>query len=380
MGDLSLYVHIPFCNRRCPYCSFYHVPASPGGQAAFVEALEEEVRTTLGRSHPRIVLRTVYIGGGTPSVLGESSWERIFSALGPYVRDGVTEEITCELNPEDVSGRLVDFLAEKGVNRVSLGVQSMDPSAQKTLKRCPPATNTKAIADVKKRFSNVGFDVLVGIPGSTTGALERSMVQLAQHGPAHFSVYCLEPGGGAAQGANEFFSAVDQDRSADEYLYVCDYLGGLGYRHYELSNFALPGWESVHNRCYWEGREYVGMGPAAHSFVDGTRFSNPPSLQWYLSREWEGSEDGRVYDTRDRSAVEIEQMMLALRTARGMPLEWARCRDDVIRDIITEGLARIESGRLMLTDRGYLVMNDVLLRLRAAAVAGDDRGLQPDVT
>jgi oxygen-independent coproporphyrinogen-3 oxidase len=280
------------------------------------------------------------------------------------------EEITCELNPEDVNDRILAFLHDRGVNRISLGVQSMITRSQRILKRCGPETNTRAIESATKIFSNVNLDVLLGIPGGSLEQQKRTVERLARYQPAHFSVYCIEPGGDLAGEVDGFFSGVDPDRSVDEYLYVCDRMRGLGYVHYEVSNFALPGRESLHNRCYWAGGEYVGVGPGAHSFMDGRRYHNLPSLKTYLTEGWAGTDKIRVYDRRDSAAVETERLMLALRTSGGAPLQWAVCGDTVIRDIVSGGLARIETDRLVLSDRGYMVMNDILLRLLNT---GDER-------
>lgn len=383
MSPLSLYVHIPFCVRRCSYCSFYHVPPTEDTEAAFVDVLKEEIRSRLGRQGDPVALRTVYFGGGSPSVLRERSWAQVFDSLQPYISNVDTVEITCELNPEDVTDGLLEFLRARGVNRVSLGVQSMDPAAQKRLERCTPSENARAIEAVTGRFANVSFDVLLGIPDGGRGqrralrpigrlrprrGLERTIATLARSRPAHFSVYCLEQGGDLG-GDARFFEGVDPDRSAEEYLYVCDYLAALGYRHYEVSNFALPGQESKHNRCYWEGGDYIGLGPGAHSYVDGRRFHNIPSLRVYLAHAAASPERVRVVDHRDGASVETERLMLALRTAEGAPVEWLDCEGDGFDDILKNGLARIEgrkAPRFKLSDRGFLVLNDILLRLRTA--------------
>jgi oxygen-independent coproporphyrinogen-3 oxidase len=163
-----------------------------------------------------------------------------------------------------------------------------------------------------------------------------------------------------------FFDSVDHSRAADEYLAVCSLLDDRGYRHYEVSNFARRGFESAHNRVYWGGGEYLGVGPAAHSFIDGRRFQNAPKLEQYLEHTGVDCIARRVYDDTDESGVDLERAMLALRTDEGMPLSWARCGGDAAADLVDSGLARIDSGRLFLTDRGYLVMNDIVLRVRPA--------------
>ena len=240
MTLLSLYVHIPFCHRRCPYCSFYHERHSRDGEKTFVDAVVDEARRTLDSIPGVARLDTVYFGGGTPSVLAESSWSRILKIVDEYVSETEKTEFTCELNPEDVSEELLDYLSGAGVNRISLGIQSMDEVAQKVLARCPPETNRRAAKLVKDRFSNVSLDILLGVPNRRIGSLVSTLDELLASPPAHFSVYCLEPGGDVGERVERFFDAVDAGRSAEEYLLVCDRLETAGYRHYEVSNFALP--------------------------------------------------------------------------------------------------------------------------------------------
>jgi oxygen-independent coproporphyrinogen-3 oxidase len=359
---ISLYVHIPFCTRRCPYCSFYHVGASGERESAFVPRLIGEIESWMEKMPAGTRLATVYFGGGTPSILAERSWSLLFRALAPYIEDPSTAEITCELNPEDVTDGLCDLLVSHGVNRVSLGVQSMDAGAQERLGRCSPAKNRAAIERVKALFDNVSFDLLLGVPDRGGESLRRTIEQLAGYGPHHLSVYCLEPGGDVGDKTGGFWSRVDYEGAADEYLMVSGYLKTRGYLHYEVSSFALPGFECRHNRAYWDGGEYLGVGPAAHSCIGGRRFSNAASLELYMGRS---GEERRIRDERTPDDIETEKVMLGLRTSSGLPVESLRCPEGVVNGILDERLAVIEGDRIRLTDRGYLLLNEVVLRLLA---------------
>lgn len=358
MKPLSLYIHVPFCTRRCSYCSFYHVQSIDSHEASFVAALVEEIDEALA-AQPVDRLHTVFIGGGTPSVLSTHSWDKIFATLSPYLRDA--SEFTVEMNPEDVTEVQLRYLREHGVDRVSLGVQSMNAIAQKVLKRCSPETNRHAIDLTLRHFDNVSFDVLLGIPGSNLHELEQTLSVLVAYEPMHFSVYCLEPGGDMSQEVERFFTAVDPERSTDEYLHACEALRERGYRHYEISNFARPGFESKHNRAYWDLSNYIGVGPAAHSYVEGRRFANAPSLVDYLNRRTAT----RVVDRADADSAPLESMILGLRTDVGVPV--TGCREDAVASVIAEGLADIIDDRLRLTDRGFLLTNEILLRLQPAS-------------
>jgi len=366
MPPLSLYVHIPFCHRRCPYCSFYHVRPDGDAEGAFVEALVAEARATIAELPSPVVFRTVYFGGGTPTILAESSWARIFESLESYLTEA-TEEVTCELNPEDAGDHMLAALAARGVNRLSVGIQSMDGDAQRLLRRCSPETNREAIKLAFRHFDNVSFDLLLGVPGRTARSMKQTLDELVDYRPHHFSVYCLEPGGDLGGEVADFFDAVDVDASADEYLVVCERLAGEGYRHYEVSNFARPGFDSLHNRAYWDGGDYVGLGPAAHSFVGGYRYHNPPSIETYL-RFANGDlrpQDYRIVDDSRAAEAEVERLMLALRSDRGFPVESLRCPPGAKDAILNEGLAQVKDGLLRLTDRGYLLLNEIVLRLTA---------------
>ncbi|HXV13365.1 MAG TPA: coproporphyrinogen-III oxidase family protein, partial [Candidatus Krumholzibacteria bacterium] len=304
-------------------------------------------------------LRTVFVGGGTPTVLEPHEWERVIAAIAPHVpRDGVAE-FTVEMNPEDVDARVVGFLRGLGVNRASIGVQSMDAVGQKVLKRCAPEVNERAIDLVRERFDNLSFDVLLGVPKTTIDDLRDTLRRLLPKEPTHLSVYGLEPGGDLGEEVERFFRAVDPDRVADEYLEVCSLLAAAGYRHYEVSNFCRPGFESLHNRVYWDGGDYLGVGPAAHSSIGGERFANAPSIDSYLARRGAEHLAARLRDPGGDQR--LESAMLALRTDRGIARD--ACEPRAVADIIDDGLAVVERGRIRLTDRGYLMLNDVVLRL-----------------
>jgi oxygen-independent coproporphyrinogen-3 oxidase len=374
MKPISLYIHVPFCTRRCSYCSFYHVPAAQDRQRAFVDALVDEIGVALASLAEPVALRTVFAGGGTPTVLEPGEWGRIARALEPHLPPGGPEEFTVEMNPEDVSADRVGFLRELGVNRASLGIQSMHAVGQKVLKRCPPEVNARAIEIVRRRFDNVSFDVLLGVPRTTIADLRHTVTTLAAFEPAHLSVYGLEPGGDLSHEVERFFRAVDPDRVADEYLWVCEALRARGFGHYEVSNFARPGFESAHNRVYWDGGDYLGVGPAAHSCIGGRRFWNAPSLEAYLERRGDAHLAARCRDTEGDGRV--ERAMLALRTDRGWPRAECACDDATLEAFAAEGLVSVVAGRVRATDRGYLLLNDLVLRLTAR---NEPSAMQPSV-
>ncbi|MFQ5510928.1 MAG: radical SAM family heme chaperone HemW [Candidatus Krumholzibacteriia bacterium] len=365
MRAVSIYVHVPFCKRRCPYCTFYHVPQIEEREDAFVDALLSEFGRAVEEIGEAFRAPTVFFGGGTPSALRAASFDRIINVLAPYLSSVHEPEITVEVNPEDVTAQRTADLRRLGVNRVSLGVQSMSARALRTLKRCAPDVNRGALELVRRRFDNVSVDLLLGVPGSSLRELEETTTEVCAARPRHVSVYCLEAGGDMDSGVREFLGRVDVESAADQYLAACRMLGEHGFTHYEVSNFALPGYESRHNRVYWDGGEYLGIGPGAHSCVNGQRFHNEPSIEPYL-RGARQLETRRV-DVRREVDRELESLMLDLRTSRGLAVDRISCPPEVPAELATQGLARRRGGRLVLTDRGYLVLNDILFRLTRAA-------------
>jgi len=227
------------------------------------------------------------------------------------------------------------------------------------LKRCTPEVNERAIDVVCGEWDNVSFDVLLGVPKTDVNDLCATLGRLLAKAPKHLSVYGLEPGGDMAEEVERFFRAVDPDRVADEYLEACGLLAAAGFDHYEVSNFARPGFESRHNRVYWDGGDYLGVGPAAHSSIGGQRFSNQASIDAYVARRGREHLAARLYDTG--GDVRLESLMLALRTDRGIARE--ACNVRTISDLTGDGLVRVDEHSVRLTDRGYLVLNDVVLRL-----------------
>ncbi len=372
--DLALYVHVPFCTRRCPYCSFFHVHAGEQTMRRAVDALVAEMDATLGPAHEAPPLRTVFVGGGTPSVLPPDAFDRLLAEIARRVAPATTVEFTVEVNPEDASDDLFDRLARHGVDRVSLGVQSMDAGAQRTLRRCAPEVNLEALRAARRRFERVSADVLLGIPGLDDAAFRRALAILLDEGrPTHVSAYVLEAGGDLSHAARSFLGRVDVDAAAEQYRWVCEHLRERGWDHYEVSNFASgPDQRSRHNVAYWSGRPYVGVGPAAHSFVDGRRWHNVADLRSWLEAV-EGGRAARVEDPRDARARGLERAMLAMRQRDGVPRTWCRCDDAVIDELAARGLVRVEpidgapghgaSARVRATDAGFLVLDALLVRL-----------------
>ena len=335
----GVYLHIPFCASKCPYCDFYSMRADEETREGYVKALLDEINSGRRSGVTDFRAETLYLGGGTPSLLSGDQICRLVGAAKE--RYGVDGEITVECNPaSDVEG-LIPAFRTAGVNRVSLGMQSAVDTERRSLGRL---SGRERIADVVRRLQsagldNISLDVMLGIPGQTAESLCETLEFVAACG-YHFA---------------------DDDTAADLYLLACEKLTALGYRHYEISNFALPGYESRHNSGYWLLTDYLGVGAAAHSFVGGRRFYYPRSIESFEAG------DPPVADGSGGDAEEY--VMLRLRLADGLRLAELKARygEPAAAEIIKkaplrkeQGLVRYDGETLALTEAGMLLSNSVI--------------------
>ena len=444
-----LYVHVPFCRARCDYCEFYSVPArccdvapdeavadtcdtstyGPGprrscGDSAldrYVDAVLAEL--ALERSAGGVgPLHTVFFGGGTPSLLGEERLERVYSALEPLLTPHA--EVTVETNPEDVTLAYARWAARRRV-RVSLGVQSFDLRLRDVLGRRAQADPAEACACLRAAgVANVGIDLIFGIPGQTAGDLQRELAQVARLQPDHVSWYELSAPPGsplAARLAAGETALPDDDEQAALFRSVVRGLGRLGYRWYEVSNFARPGRRCRHNSAVWRGESYLGLGPAAVGTFGDVRRQNRPDLAAYLAAlaprggaegdaqrgadagpagSGRGRADGRPAPaaaardaeeagagswpvvpprTEEHLSATVranERLMLAARTGAALPLgELGDCLDRAaLPAFVKAGFVREAGGTLRVTRKGRHVANAVCVRLfRDSCLEGTNR-------
>lgn len=371
----TLYLHAPFCARRCFYCDFAVKVRREGDGSGWAAAMAREL-TLLGAEGvvlaPR--LRTIYVGGGTPSLLGAGAMALLADVLG---RDRLTHpalEWTAEANPESFTPELAEGWRGAGVNRLSLGVQSFQEPVLRWMGRLHGAAGARQAVAVARRagIENLSVDLIFGLPESLERDWRRDLEAVAALEVPHVSLYGLtaEPGTPLGRRVGEGRVAMPPDeRYADEYLEAHERLTEMGFRHYEVSNFALPGHESVHNQRYWDGTPYLGLGNSSHSFL-------PPVRRWNL-RDWDaylhaldgGSVPLDGSEVVDGEAEELERLWLGLRTDGGIPEGWLsgeRTRK-VTDHWIREGLAGVDAGRLRLTPRGWLLLDRLTVELWEAA-------------
>lgn len=357
-SNLGIYIHIPFCRSKCPYCDFYSFVGADEEKAEYLAALKSSIsywgKALLGRKAD-----TLYIGGGTPSSLsGEELAEVIHAAKRAF---SFTEgEITVECNPRDCSEELFGALYTSGVNRISLGMQSANDIERRALGRT--ADSEKVISCVKLAknagIDNISVDIMLGVPKQTLSTLENTVKFCADMGVSHVSAYMLklEPGTYYYKNA-ERLSLPDDDSVAHMYLRCVELLSQYGYKQYEISNFAKPGFESKHNLKYWKLEDYLGIGPSAHSFIDGKRFYYPRDIKSFESAL------EPVFDCEGGEWQ--ERVMLALRLSEGLDLsDFDKPRsEELLRKIkvyTDNSFAERTANGFRLTPKGFLVSNTII--------------------
>lgn len=378
--DGGLYVHIPFCRKKCLYCDFYSGARWIKDSGRYVSALLNELQTR--KPERPDLFRTIYIGGGTPSLLSNEEFERltkgIFEILGETAQ---IEEFTIEVNPEDVTGEKAKVWKASGVNRVSMGVQSLDDEELKRVgRRHDSATAIKAYKILEGYFDNISLDLIFGLPGQTMESLERSLDGLIALAPHHISCYSLMYEERTALTRLRDMGEVketEEDITVAMYRRITRKLKETGYRHYEISNYALPGFESRHNSSYWEGKPYIGLGPGAHSYDGGNiRRINIPDfityLNCYTNPQRERNDGDKPYETETLDAEERyeEYVMTRLRTTEGIRFseikelfgeekEW-RARRISVRLQNNAGIELTGDG-VRLTEEGIMTSDSVIV-------------------
>ncbi len=362
MAVRHVYVHIPFCVRKCGYCSFFSIPSDSVTdftrfKARYIRSLRNEIE--LFSEYNQIIPETIYFGGGTPSLLTASEIDSIVSALDPS--DGC--EITLEMNPAVIASPLGDY--RKVVNRVSLGVQSFIDSELKLLGRLhDSAKATDIIGRIREAgFGNLSIDQMYGLPGQGIEEIRFNLARINEIKPEHVSIYCLslEPD------APMYGALLPEDETVADF-YEALRKGLLGYEQYEISNFALHGCQSRHNSAYWDGVDYIGLGAGASGYVDGQRYTNCESVQGYMENIERGIilPDAEMLDREERRK---EMVMLSLRKMKGLDLagykesfgsDLVQEKVQVVSRLEQDGYVIVEDGFLRLLPKGFFVSNEII--------------------
>lgn len=370
----NLYVHAPFCARRCCYCDFAVTVDRSPDSARWLNAIRSELSSLLSSGEAALAdeLETLYVGGGTPSVLDPECVGALADVAGRERMRGSAFEWTVEANPESFTDQVARSWKSAGVSRISFGVQSFDSGALKWMGRLHSGAEAReAVARAKSAgVANLSVDLIFGLPGSTGRDWSDDIERALHLDVPHVSLYGLtvEEATPLARFVREGrVKMAGEARYSDEYLYAAEALAAAGYRHYEVSNFARPGFASRHNRACWRGAPYLGLGNGAHSCVGGRR--------WWNERDWARYARGVEADGSGRAGSEaltsqqrrLEALWLALRTAEGVDANaFGRPAASLLGTWRNRGLAADAGDSVRLTPNGWLVLDELTLELDAA--------------
>lgn len=392
--DWGIYIHIPFCRRKCYYCDFPSYAGRERYMASYVDALCREIRArgafyvrgseggekvcggapvaAGGEMAPGWGLAaTCYIGGGTPTALPMDALVRIVREVRELLR--ADAELTIECNPGTVDAEYLTALKNAGVNRLSFGVQSFSDTLLQRIGRIHTSSEARDAVELARAagFTNISLDLMYGLPGQMLSDLEASVMQALELAPTHISIYGLQLEEGtvfARQNELGKLNLPSDELSEKMYDYMVDYLPRAGFARYEISNFARPGFESRHNLSYWQDKPYLGLGAAAHSYLAGTRYAATADIAEYIAGVTSGEYAIEVEEERSVRAHIEEFSFLALRTAAG--IDRARFRATFGRDIYelyaepiaamkSRGLLQETDNNIFLTPLGMKFGNDV---------------------
>jgi oxygen-independent coproporphyrinogen-3 oxidase len=358
-----LYIHIPFCLQICPYCSFYKDLAGPGKADPLVDAIVREAELFGSRMAPR----TVFIGGGTPTALSVSQLERLFAGLREHLNLTAVEEFTIEMNPATVTARKANLLRGAGVNRVSMGVQSWDAELLKLLGRVHDAEQVRRSFQILRAagYDNLNLDLIYGIPGQTLAQWEDSLQATMELAPEHISAYCL-----TYEEDTEFFERMtkgefreDTESDASFFERGVELLSSGGYAQYEISNYAKPGHACRHNLAYWEGADYLGLGPSAWSTVGDRRWQNLPDTAAYVRGIQAGVRPLNSEEILPAATREAEKIAFGLRMNAGVDPARLAEKHELVTGLRREGLLEDHGPRVRLTPRGRLLADEIAAEL-----------------
>jgi oxygen-independent coproporphyrinogen III oxidase len=371
-----LYIHIPFCLRKCPYCAFVSKQAASGDISSYVDTLLREMHLAARQYTASAALSSIYLGGGTPSLLTPLQISQLLQQTESLFGIANNAEITMEVNPGTVDADMLIGFRQAGINRLSIGVQSFDANMLELLGRIHSSDDTKeAFAAARSAgFDNIGIDLIHSLPGQNMAMWQKELQQAIELAPDHLSIYGLtvEEDTPFASRYHDENLLPDEDSSADMYEAADSILATAGYEHYEIANYARPGYRSQHNSGYWQRDGYLGLGAGAHSFIlsnqYGIRFGNSADIDQYCQDISKGKLSYRDLHQLNRKDAIAEFMFLGLRMSDGVKQE--NFHNEFGADLETvfgkelnqmhrQGLISIAGKRVRLTPRGMLLSNQV---------------------
>ena len=365
-SNAGLYVHVPFCRTKCPYCAFYSL-TRPALISQWLEALQREM---LVYRDDFPTFDSLYLGGGTPTLLNREQWSDLMESLWDCFSFATRPEITVEANPDDVTPDLMSLLRNLGVNRISLGVQSFHDRELRDLQRRHTSERaTAALACIRESgFRNLGVDLMYGLPGQTEGAWHATLRRALAFEPEHISCYQFTIEDQTPFGKlrdQGLITPLEEEEERGFFVLTSAYLEEKGYRHYEISSYARGREHTCrHNVKYWRHAPYLGLGPSAHSYLEGRRWWNQRSVAGYCRAVNRGKAPVAGHETLTEEQRYLESLLLGLRTVDGIDLRNLRHRSQtqkLLEDLEASGLVRLDEGRAMPTREGLLVADGLPL-------------------
>lgn len=363
----GIYIHIPFCRQACHYCNF-HFSVSQKRRPEFVQALKKEItlqKDFLKTDKKKIILDTLYFGGGTPSLLEISELDEIFSELFKYYQLTPDAEVTLEANPDDLSQEKLAALCNTPVNRLSIGIQSFHEADLKYMNRSHTSEQAEKVLHdaIKAGFRNITADLIYGTPGMSDAQWKENIMKLITHDIPHISAYSLTV---EKKTALEVFirkgkaAPVDEEQSARQFEILCEITSKYGYEHYEISNFGKPGYFSRHNLSYWSGVPYLGLGPSAHSYHNGMRRWNIANTCSYIDNLMQDEFPPFEQEYLDKDQQYNEYVMTALRTMWGVEKVFVENRfgDDYFEKMMHAARKHLTSGKMEETSTHLLISSE----------------------
>lgn len=359
MKNLGIYIHIPFCAKKCPYCDFFSVNYSKELIMKYTDAV---IRNIIYYGSSTNTVDTVYFGGGTPSLIPAECIEKMLNAVRNNFRMSANPEITVEVNPNTVNRQEMKDFYDMGINRISVGVQSLVPSELRTLGRThttEKAVNTVTDA-VNVGFENISCDMMIGVAGQTLESIRYTIEKLSELPITHISSYILKIEANTPFNTPDILNSLpDDDTVSDMYLFMVNELEKKGFMQYEVSNFAKSGFQSVHNNKYWKCEDYLGIGTSSHSCFGNKRFAVKPDIENFIASPVQD-----IYVTDENPCGKKEYAMLRLRLKEGLEIYGGKFEYpevlSKISGLVKAGYLHYDGKKISLTSEGYLVSNSVI--------------------
>jgi putative oxygen-independent coproporphyrinogen III oxidase len=371
---LGVYVHLPFCKQRCGYCSFNTAPYQASAMDRFLGALCGEIELVAAAPWAAsVTIATVFVGGGTPSLATADQMACVLDRLRARFAVDAGAEVTVECNPESVSRERLAAYREAGVNRISLGVQSLDDRVLPVLNRLHTAGQAQIAFDAARAagFDNVSVDLIYGLPGMDRASWERSVRGVLEWGPEHLSAYGLTLDEGSLWHAAGVEGLPPEEEVTSQYWSLARLAGAAGFEHYEISNYARPGRRSAHNQIYWRAEEYLGLGPGACGFLGDVRYGNAKPVDRYCAAVEAGHAPVATHERLTARQRLAERLILGLRLRDGVPAAWIDERvardagrlSEVLAEWRGRGLLIASGDRLALSEAGFLLSDALFVEL-----------------